>query len=182
MFGLGWPPDRYDDKETKPSPIVVSRRYSPELVTIIRIIYILAILLWILLIYMLDLMKWSKGYGLIFILIPFVVFGIGIANAAVLDEDIENNIFQTSYLTLGVLIVLPLLTWLGQGTSAADRYEVVEIVLVALIFTLLAMVDVWARREWISVIRHLRSIFQTFALVLLLLALYLFYMQGRKFI
>lgn len=135
-------------------------------------IYLSAIILWgILLAYLspnVDLWGW------IILLIPILVFLISMFSLDGVSTIVEENVFQINTLSVGLLIILPLLAFITKDFKG-DQILMVQVVLLAITFSLLSMIDVWVSEKWITLTRHVRSIFQTVSLTLILFALYLYY-------
>ncbi len=157
-------------------PLVVShheKTYSDNIIMTIRIVYIVMAVFWVLIVYLLALYQ-IDWLGYIFLIVPFVVFFINYINAGAVDPATEVEIFQANYLSIGLIIVLPLLSWMNKE-HPGDKKKFMSIMVVALVLIMLSMVDVWVSRQWLSVLRHIQSGFQTIALVLLIYAIYYFY-------
>lgn len=135
-------------------------------------IYLFAILVWgIILAYLQPSVKLA---GWILLAIPLVVFVLGILTIDSLSPAVEADMFQYNILSTGLLIILPLLTFITRDFKG-DHHLMIEIVLLAITFSLLSMIDVWIPEKYLSLTKHIRSIFQTFSLTLILIALYLYY-------
>lgn len=147
--------------------------YPSNVVTWIRVLYIIMAVFWIAIIYLLELYK-IDWLGYIFLVIPLIVFFINYCNAEVVSPAVEEEVFQANYLSIGLIVVLPLLTWLSKEYPG-DREKFTSIIIMALIFIMLSMIDIWLSRSWLSLMRHIQSSFQTLSLILLIYAIYYFY-------
>lgn len=144
-------------------------------ITYIKIVYILAIVLWFFLIFFLKLYL-TSWLGWLLILIPIVCFLIGYYNASVITTDVEDEIFRANYLSIGLIIIIPLLVWLDKKYEG-DHIWFVSIVVVAIMLSTLSFLDVWVQRQWLSVIKHITSTFQTMSIVLITFVLFTFFMS-----
>lgn len=135
-------------------------------------IYLSAILLWGLLIAYLQ--PDTDFLGWIILIVPILVFLISTLSLDSLSVLVESNMFKFSSLSVGLLIILPLLTFITRDFKG-DKRTMIQIVLLAITFGLLSMIDVWVAEKWISVVKHIKSIFQIVSLTLVLFALYLYY-------
>lgn len=149
------------------------KKYSTNKVFYIRSFYILAIVLWIVLIAVLRLYL-TDLLGLIILLLPLLIFFFGFYNAPDLSRDIEDEIFRANFLSIGLIIILPLLTWMNQSFSG-DKKRFFSILAVALILSMVSVLDVWTKRGWLSVTRHVKSSLQTISLALFIYAIYEYY-------
>jgi hypothetical protein len=160
-----------DDKE----PCKWKQKYKDDKALYIQYIYLLGVIVWgiiivIFALYCTDIIGW------IILLLPFVVFFFGYINATEVTLDIEEEIFQSDYLSVGLLIILPLLTWMNRDYTG-DNSRFTTIIVLAIIITLFSLIDIWVNRDWLSVERHIKSVLQTFSIVLLIYALYMFYVK-----
>jgi hypothetical protein len=95
-------------------------------------------------------------------------------NAPYLNLYAENNTNAFAFFSIGLLVVFPLIT-LVRCSYQGNREKVVEMLVLALIFAVLSIITIYVRQSMISILRHLKSIFQTYALLLLVYALYIYY-------
>jgi len=158
-------------------PIDLSKRlpYSEQQVCYIRCLYAVAILVWVGLIWLFRLYD-VDWVGWVILALPIVVFIIGFVNAWVISPEVEEEIFRANYLSIGLLIVLPLLTCINRDYKG-DRARFTSILVLAIVITMLSMYDVWTKREWLSLMKHAKSVLQTMSLTLLIYALYMFYIS-----
>jgi len=152
--------------------------YSDDIVEQIQFVYILALVVWLLIIcvfklYLSDLIGW------IIIAIPPIIFITGYCNSYYLCEDVEKENFQSNYFAIGLLLILPLLTWVNTDYKG-DREKFTRILVLAIIIVMLSLLDVWVRKEYLSVSKHVKSALQTISLVLLIFAFYTYYIENPK--
>ena len=140
-------------------------------------IYLAAILLWgFLLIY---LQPTVDPLGWIILFIPMVVFLIATVSLDGLSPTVEGAITHISTLSVGLLIILPLLAFITKDFKG-DQQLMIHVVLLAITFSLFAMIDVWVSEKWLTIVHHVRSIFEILSLTLILFALYLYYSTMGK--
>ena len=139
----------------------------------IRLIYILAIILWIFLIFVLSLYR-TGWLGYLILSLPIIAFLIGFYNISSITEEVEVELFSSNYWSIGLMIVIPLLVWLDREYKG-DKKWFSYIFVTAVIFSTLSLLDVWLPRDWLSINRHVSSILQTMSIVLLVFALYVFF-------
>lgn len=145
------------------------KHYGDNKLNTVFIVYILAILVW-------AAIAWyvQSNVGIFILFIPFVVFLIAICSLSGLSNSVEDSMFRTNFLATGMLITLPLLSCVISSFKG-DRTIMIRVLLLAVTFTILSMIDVWVPEKYLSVTNHIRSIFQTLSLTLILYALYIFY-------
>ena len=152
--------------------------YSQETVEQIQLVYIIFLVIWILIVALFGLYK-SDLVGWVILSIPPIIFLAGYANSYYLCEDVEKENFQSNYFAIGLLLILPLLTWVNTDYKG-DRKKFTRILVLAIIIVMLSLLDVWVRKEYLSVCKHVKSTLQTIALVLLIFAFYTYYIENGE--
>ena len=149
------------------------KTYNPNTLRQIQIMYIIAAILWVVLIIY---FRWFKTgiLGWVFLFIPLLVFAINYQSTCGHTTDIEGEMFQGTFLSFGFLITVILINW----TKVGDRQKIFKILGIALILIMFSMIDIWVRKEHIILIKHFRTILQTAALSLLAYALYTYYIEA----
>jgi len=159
-------PDKHD-------PIKSTKKYSKNKSQAVRLVYIFAIILWLGLIFFLQLYKTSAlGYFILFI--PLFFYFLGIYNASRLTVEVEEKTYAVSYISISLLIVIPLVAWVDKNYRG-DNWYMSKIIVVAVVLALISLIDIWVRPKWLSVVRHIKSALQTASLTLLVFALYVYY-------
>lgn len=154
-------------------------KYCQLRIKTVRAWYLFAMVLWIALLSALQVTMYLRDTVFAWIsMMPLIVFTLAFASAENLETETEQALMKYNTLTLGLVIVLPLLTWISDRFSGRGihRKQYIGILVTALVFAMLALVDVWVPHRWISLETHIRSSLQTMALGLLIIALYLFYL------
>jgi len=132
--------------------------------------YMVSAIIWLVLIFAIRF--WKSGvFGWLFLLIPLIIYGINLANVRTSTVDVEDDMFQGNFLSLGYLIVLFIINW----EKVKDRKRLLTILMFVLILILFSMFDVWVPKRQIIYIKHLRSILIVAALSLMAYSLYLYY-------
>lgn len=165
--------ERLEQKEKKnnhptipPNVYDYTREYK---IKFVRWIYIVGIIAWTFLIYMFGLMPHTI-YQFIPIVIPYFVFLINIAYANDLIDDIEEEIFATSYLSLGLLLIIPLITWIKQDLGT-HMNEFIRIIFLSVILSLLSLIDLWIPKNSSLFLKNVRNILGTMAIVVIIYAI-----------
>ncbi len=143
------------------------KKYEKHTIFWTRIIYLIAIVIWLILIIYTG---FYRLHGAFILAIPFIIFVIGIINASCLSTDVEEYMFAANFLTIGLLLALPLLNWTCKGYSGDKRLFTLIIVL-AITLSIFSMYDIWVPIKWLSVYKHIRSCFQTLSLTLVIFGL-----------
>jgi hypothetical protein len=155
-----------------------TKYYGSRKLKAVQSVYIFSSLFWILLIYLLKLYQ-TDFFGILILLIPLVIFTISFINSSNINEEVENNLYKANYLSIGLIIVLPLLTWFTNDYKGdtQKRIKFISIIIVALTLTLFSLVDIWISKKWYPVVKHVKSVFQTMSITLIIFALYMYYVE-----
>lgn len=165
-------------KMSSEDPRKKTKTYSQRRVLGVRVVYVLASLLWIGVIWSLHLYQ-TTFLGWVILILPLILFTMGFINAPYLTVEVEDSLFSIGYLSIALVIVLPIMVWITKDFTG-DQNRIMGILLLAIVFAMLSLYDIWVRPKWLTVARHLKSVFQTLALTLLIFALYTYYL-GRNF-
>lgn len=158
-----------------------TNRSNMNTVRSLKIIYILSIIIWLVIILLFRLYN-TDIVGLIILMIPFVTFTIGYYMSHLVTKEVERSLFQTNFITVGLIVILPLLTWINKDFTG-DRGQFVSVLVLAIILMLLSILDVWVPEGcWLSVARHIRSVLQTMSLILVIWCFYSFYLKNPHII
>lgn len=153
--------------------------FGTRKVRVIKLIYLVGIVLWVVLIWYMKFYKTGK-LGYIILIIPLIIYMFGFLNADKITVEVEDSLFSANYLSVGLLIVVPLLSWVdSKEKENKHRHIVIEAMLIAIVLSLLSLVDIWVPPKWLSTVKHIKSILQTAAVTLLVFSLYMFY-EGRR--
>jgi len=163
--------DTYDPKNY-PTP---HNKFSVYAIRTIRIIYILAIICWFFIIYWSNFFNTSTG-GNIILLIPVIVFGITFSNLEGHTIETSKGMLKGNILSFMFLTVSLLLNWFKIG----DKKKVFNSMLLAVFFIMISLLDYWVQDKDEIFVIHIKSIAQTFAIILLLYSLYLRYSDNYK--
>jgi hypothetical protein len=130
--------------------------------------YMVAAILWLILIY--SLQFWKSGVlGWLFLLVPLVVYGINLSNVTRHTHQLENEMFKGNFLSIGYLIVIFIINW----EKVKDKQRLFLILMIVLILILGSVLDVWILNQ--IYVKHFRSILIVAAISLLAYVLYIYY-------
>lgn len=138
----------------------------------IQVLYIVAVVIWIILVWWLDLYK-TDGIGWFFILLPIFIYAINYSYVHKAEIETENDMFAGNFLSFGFLIAAFIISWTNAGVNP----KVFKIIFVGIVLIMFSLIDVWLPKQEMVISKHLRTIFQTGALSLLALALYIYYQE-----
>ena len=151
--------------------------YPEPIVRTIQIVYLIAIVCWILILYFLGVYCRLDLAGLFILSLPVIIFAIGYINAPLQCRQTETEMVKINFLPLALLFITLLVEWHRQR---AQNKQVYLMIFLAFTFIILSVIDVWVSRRYLIITKHIRSILQTLSAVLLIYVLYLqFYEMYR---
>lgn len=144
--------------------------YSSTLIEQAQLIYIIAILLWILIIVLLQLYQ-TDLVGWVFILIPIAVFAINYINIKHCSPEHEDEIFAGNFVLFFIVIV----SLLNVPFKKKKKQPMYKYIFLAVSLLAISLVDICASKENFLIIKTIRTILVTISLSLSLYALYMYY-------
>lgn len=126
------------------------------------------------------------------LLIPYGAFGLGLINSdSIADDHVEESIFSATFITMGLVISLPLLSFMNSKILGVDlekksdskiddkkkkaSSELNHIIFLAMIATLLSYIHIWVDENQRHVCKIIRSCLETIAVTLYIFALTIFF-------
>lgn len=108
------------------------------------------------------------------LLIPYASFGIGFINSdQIADDRVESDIFSTTFITVGLMMSIPLLTFFNREKSSK---ELNHVVFLAMIAVLLSYLHIWGDGTYRHVSKISRSCLETIAITLYIFVLTNFFL------
>lgn len=146
---------------------------SNSLIYWTRIVYLIFILLWLLVIIWLQL----YNYGILVIIllfIPVIVFASGYLFAHQFTPKDEESVFEASFLAIGLLVLMPLVNWM-KDDYVGSKKELIRLIFVAVVLTLLSVLDIWLPKRLMRINKHIRLCLETMAVTLFICIIVMFY-------
>lgn len=155
------------------------KSYGNGKIDTLFLIYFIFIILWGILVWYLHPSVDWKGWLIMFL--PWIVFFIAIWYLDSLSVHVENIVGENNFLTTGLFIAIPLMALVSKDITDQQHNSVVnKVVLFAVTFAVLSMIDIWLPEKLLSIVNHLRSIFQTMSITLIIFSMYYhYYHLGR---
>lgn len=108
------------------------------------------------------------------LLIPYASFGIGLINSDQLaDDKIESDVFTTTFITVGLMMSMPLLTFFNKEKP---NKELNHVVFLAMIAVLLSYLHIWGDGTYRHVSKISRSCLETIGITLYIYVLTNFFL------
>ncbi len=143
----------------------------------LKVLYIVAIIVWILLLALLCILPPKDIIEIVLISIPIIAFLVAIFSIHTITESVEQMMLKANLLTLGLLVALPLINW-AKDVSPESKEMFMKIAATAIILSLLTLIDWWVDKKYLYLLKHIKSIVQTYAIVLLMIGLYKFFCEA----
>jgi len=164
------PPNTNDDKINKNGGDKDGGKYNPDSIFMLQIMYIIAIILWIIIIlifklYEIDIIGW------ILLAIPFIVFIISFISLSGVDDEVEKFMLDGNFLYFGYIIILLIITWGGPIKDS----KLINLIGLGIIFLMISIMDIWVPKDVLDCVKHLESIVETLAAVIFIYILYYYY-------
>lgn len=157
-------------KTVKKTSNVMSENEREKATFYIRSVFAFFTFLWALVILINGL---HKNIAFIVLLIPFILFSIGFMNAYdISDDEIEEDVFSTTFITGGLVIFMALLTFYNKDIN--DKF-LSHILYMAILFTLLSYYHIWVDKLDRHICKIIRSCFEVCAITLYIYTLTVYF-------
>ena len=154
------------------------KNYDENQIQEIRWIYIGAIVIWLIICWALRLFPARGWIELSILILPLLIFVLAWYFANRVTNTVEDFMGKTNVLTLGLIIALPLLNW--ANNRGHERRQFIQIMALAIILSLLTLIDIWVGHNELCLLRHAESSLQTMAIILLIFGLYRFFIDPHN--
>lgn len=134
-------------------------------------LYLIFTFIWIIII------LWNKFYksnAFMVLIIPIFIFTIGFCNTEECDDNVQRDIFKVSFISVGLLLSLPLLKLFNEKNE--DRM-LNHVVFLAMIFVLLSYYHIWVSQSQRQYCKIIQSCLETYSITLYIFALVIFFLQ-----
>jgi hypothetical protein len=156
-----------------PNSLPTQTAYTNNQVFYIRALYVLGILAWLFVIYVLSILNYD-WFIVLLAIIPIIMFVWTWYIIPTFIREYEDSVFQVNYLSITMLVVIPL--FFNLSKLKHDNCAL-RIVIIGVFFVVLSVIDVWTHPDNISIIKHFKSIVETFGIFLLLIAIYIYFQE-----
>lgn len=160
-----------DSRVSKPPLITFN---TNDVVISIQLVYILAVVIWVIFIVYFHLYR-TNPLGIMILCIPLLAFLLGYINTCLVDRAAEREALSLSYLTVGLLVLFPIIAWFKEDDGEWRKDEAITLLVISVMLILTSSLDFCVDNKWISLVRHIKSIAQIIAVTLIVFALYLYF-------
>ena len=133
-----------------------SCKYDHSSINTLRLVYIFAIILWIVIIWYLELYNTDFIGGLI-LFIPIIYYIISMYSLTQCDHNIENEIFQYDVFLFGGALIAILIS--NKYSQYASYFY--KLIFVGVFLAALSITDIFTSSKNISLYKHIKVILQT---------------------
>ncbi len=151
--------------------------YNDNVIRSVQAVYIIASLLWVVLIATLGLWK-QDWLALLLLLLPIVVYTINFVSLGDFTCSSEEQMFRGNLLSFGFLVAIILINW-NSPIGKQNKTEFFRILIAAFILLMISLIDLWVSPDNMSIAKHVETALHTASLSLLALGLYLYYTYHR---
>lgn len=153
----------------------MTRKEKDRLIYFTRSVYLIFALIWILLCIANKFYESAAAYVLF---IPLIIFLMGFMNAdCTCDNEVESDVFAVSFISIGILLSIPLLTLFNKNN---DNILLNHVIFLAMISVLLSYYHIWVGYHQRHVCKAIRSCLETFSITLYIFAILIFFMSDTK--
>ena len=138
-----------------------------------QIIYIIAVILWILVLYALKVYTHSSPVGYFILSIPIFVYAIGFLSVGKITTETQTQMLKTDVLPIALLFLATILC-----NTQRDSHYTINIMVIATLLVLLSLIDIWTSSKSLRMVQIIKSIFQTAAITLLIYVFYIRFTEG----
>lgn len=169
----------YQDNLNDPSdpgntPSLDNKHYhTKDTVSTIRLIYIVAIIVWFILIYICRFYR-TDTVGYIILFVPVLILGINFVNVEHHTVEMEREMLSGNFLSFIFLISALLINWSKIGM----KKRILKAIMISVVLIMGSLIDIWTKPQDLIIVKHIRTIFQTTALAIIIYALYTHYSES----
>lgn len=149
--------------------------YSTAKIYWVKCVYVVAAVIWSIIVCHFSLFASTAA---VILWLPLILFGIAYFNVGNLSEEVHDDVLKSSFISIGLMLSLPLLGWLNKDYQG-DKNHVTETIVIAMILTLFSLLHVWVSKKWIPVWNHAKSALETMSLSLFVYALVSYFLVKR---
>jgi hypothetical protein len=153
----------------------MTKCYTQDNARKVRYVYIIFIVLWSIFIIYNEMYTTLESWAS---LIPYITFGIAIYYSDKLSCEVEDNMFKVSFLSVGVILIFPMLSYMCKNYAGNNKHFV-AIAITAMVSTLLSFIDIWVPLKLISIQKHIKSCFQTISITLIIYAFISYFINQK---
>ncbi len=164
--------EEYDDENTPFHYLAKNdkQKYKDNKITTIRVVYLISVVLWLVILYVFRFFE-TDLIGIVILIFPIIIFSISFSFIEFNTVDVESEMLGGNVLSFVFLVVTIMIKW----SEIKQKRKILLAIIVSIVLLMGSLVDVWVNKENIIIIKHIRSIFNTTALSLLIYALYTHY-------
>nr|QBK93943.1 MAG: hypothetical protein LCPAC406_02570 [Pithovirus LCPAC406] len=152
------------------------RKYSEDDVKRIRRIYVVFAVIWIILIFLLQIPR--KNFLILALLtVPIILALVAYNNAPHIEKTCEDLVLRTNTITVMIVAAAIVSQWKPFGGQDINKNQFYKLLTAAFVILLLSVLDVWVPDCDRTVIIHVKVSLQGIAIVILIIAVYSFFLE-----
>lgn len=150
--------------------------YSQKTVNRLTFIYIVAVIIWTIFYYFVGAFNQKSIFYKIVYFVPIIIFGISIYFLHTVNHEIEQPMNKANFLSLGLVIFFPIFSIIVTKYRGNKTFFI-TLMVSAFILSLITLYDIWISDEYQPILRHIKTILQTFTITLIIIAMYTYYLS-----
>lgn len=137
-------------------------------------LYVMASVLWILLLAILGVFQRQTSLSHLILIIPLVVYAVGFTNVST-HERVEADMFRGDFVAVALVFVILFVKWVDKRPTST---YILRITLAAFALIVVSMIDVWVSYRSVIVEKHVKSALHTAGITLLLYVLFVYFSEA----
>jgi len=150
--------------------------YSDETIRQLTLLYIGAAILWTVVYYCLGGFSRKHSFYIWIYFIPLILFGVSVYSLRHITTHSERILYKTNFLSIGLVIFFPIFSSIVTKYRGDTQFFIMLMV-TGFIFSLISLYDVWVAPEYQPLLKHTKTILQTYTITLIIVAMYTFYIN-----
>lgn len=149
--------------------------YNDSEIKTLRALYMMAIVIWVLLIIGVGILNYKEG-RLIYIIICFIPIAIFAYTFIILKSSklSTQNVFKSNVVSIGLLFFFPLFAQM-MTFNHVDILTFTKMMILGFSISLISLYDVWTDSRDNALLQHTKTILHTYAITLVLASLCFYY-------
>ena len=145
-------------------------KYDNDNLNIVQLLYLFAIILWIVIIWYLELYN-TDFIGGIILLIPIIYYIFSMYNIPQCTNEIEQEIFQYDVFLFGGALIAILIS----NKHAEYSSYFYKLIFIGVLLAGISVTDIWTSKKNMFIYKHIRTILQTASTFVFVYLFYTFY-------
>jgi len=135
-----------------------------------------ASLVWLIFYYFIGGFSRPQLFYKLIVFLPIILFGVTIYSLNTITDQSEQTLYKTNFLSIGLVIFFPIFSSIVSKYKGDTKFFI-TLMISGFIFSLLSLYDVWTAPEYQPLLKHSKTILQTFTITVIIIAMYTFHLN-----